>query len=130
MSIGGTIFNILTDPYIDIAESRVVSIGNKHRENVIIFKDHVRNIVINDNNLITVVPSKLPVLTKPKPFLLKDDGKIELGGYLNNDNLFVEYIFYKKPVYTHNTIILPENKIINLVNGMSSIPYKINNDTL
>ena len=93
--------------------------------------DSVRKIIITDNKVLTV-PTKLPMITKPKPYTLEENGNVSLGlgGYLNNDIVFTIGLFIDKIGYKYTTKIMVKNNIINLINGVSSVPYKINTETL
>lgn len=91
--------------------------------------DSTRKTVMISNKVLTV-PANLPMITKPKPYALKSSGDITYGGYLNNDILFTMGLFIDKIGYRDSTKLMPQNSIINLINGVSSVPYKINKETL
>lgn len=94
-------------PYyiITIVDEKLMSNRNKHS-------------VIN-------LPAKLPMICKPKPY-----SKEHLGGYLLNDENFREDLLIEKKAYGTTSELFNDNKIYDMVNNISSIPYKINTDLL
>lgn len=87
--------------------------------------DSVRKTIITNNKVLTV-PTKLPMITKPKPYKLEENGDVSLGGYLNNDIVFTIGLFIDKIGYRDTTKLMEKNSVIDLINGVSSVPYKIN----
>lgn len=61
------------------------------------------------------------MIVKPKPY-----NKNSLGGYLLNDVNFREDLFIKKQGYGVNSELTDNNKIYNMINKISSTPFKIN----
>lgn len=53
-----------------------------------------------------------------------------LGGFLTNDSALHEDLFYVKKFYEKPSTIEQENCIFDLVNGLMSVPYKINKEAL
>lgn len=85
--------------------------------------------VESENQKIFHVPSKLPMISPPKEYSFINN-EVTHGGYLLNgvkysNNIFIEKIGYGKP-----TVIRDKNIIVDLINGLSRTPYKINTDTL
>ena len=56
--------------------------------------------------------------------------KIRLGGYLLNDIKYTDRIYIDKVGNSKPTILKDNNIIIDLINGLTRTPYKINTDTL
>ena len=78
------------------------------------------------NNKVYSVPTKLPMIVPPIKFSLNNEGEIELRGYLNNNRLFTLELFIEKIGYKENTKLKKDNYVSDLINGVSSVPYKIN----
>jgi DNA-directed RNA polymerase len=74
---------------------------------------------------IFTIPTKLPMVCVPKPYTNK-----MLGGYLLNNDRYEEKLFITKKGYGKPSEISEENDIYNLVNTISSTPFKINKDLL
>lgn len=90
-----------------------------------------RNIFITNDVRVLHLPMRLPMICPPKPYVYNQDPmKNRLGGYLLNDVLYSRLIMNKKIGYGEQTKIVENNTIIDEVNGLASIPYKINRDTL
>ena len=65
------------------------------------------------------------MIVKPKSY-----SKGVLGGYLLNEVKFSEYLFIEKKGYGEKSELSENNKIYDMLNKMSSIPFKINTDLL
>ena len=129
VGIGGNAISFLTSSSIDILQFVVKYDDGGDLHNMIEIVDNVRKSVISSNK-VGVIPFKLPMISKPKPYKLKENGDVKLGGYLNNDVLFTRELFIDKIGYRDNTKLLANNMIIDLINGVSSVAYKINIETL
>lgn len=70
-------------------------------------------------------PLKLPMIVKPKPH----NNNI-LGGYLLNDVYYKEELIIHKNIIKNKSVIKEDNIIYNMINEISSIPYRINTDLL
>lgn len=128
VGIAGNLMQFLTTSSVNMIELTTEFGDDKKLHNIIKITDKARNIVIK-NNKVTTVPTKLPMIVEPKPYKLKD-GKIILGGYLKNDEYYNEDLFIEKVGYRDKTRLLEDNDVIDLINGVSSVPYKINTNTL
>ena len=103
--------------------------GNDRKQhNIIKIEEATRKIVVKDSKVNTI-PTKLPMIVKPKPYKLVD-GKIILGGYQKNDYYYNDALFIPKVGYKNTTTLFENNDIIALINGVSSVPYRINKKTL
>jgi DNA-directed RNA polymerase len=69
------------------------------------------------------LPLKLPMIIKPKEY-----SKNKLGGYLLNDVNYSEDLIIKKYNIKNKSLISDENIIYNMINNISSTPYKINTE--
>lgn len=65
--------------------------------------------------------TKLPMIVKPKVYTNNS-----YGGYLLNDIKYKDGLFIPKKGYGLNSELSDKNKIYDMVNKMSSIPFKIN----
>lgn len=75
-------------------------------------------------------PTNLPMIVKPKAYTLSPEGVISYGGYLGNNDLTDEPLFIPRVCYKEGTTLNKKNSIIDMINGLSSVSYKINVDTL
>ncbi len=78
-----------------------------------------------NKHVIINMPTKLPMIVKPKPYT-----KDALGGYLLNDVKFSEGLFIEKKAYSINSVLSDCNKIYDMINKISSTPFKINETLL
>lgn len=81
--------------------------------------------LLKGNNKIYVKPLKLPMIVKPKTFTDKS-----LGGYLCNDVEITDQILIDKVAYLKNSSINDNNIIYDMINNLSSTPFKINKELL
>ena len=96
-------------------------------------KDEKYYILTVDKNLLDTrdksiidLPLKLPMIVKPKPYNSRS-----LGGYLLNNVRYCEdLIIKKKNIIKDISIVKDDNIIYDMVNNISSTPYKINTELL
>lgn len=130
VSIAGNIANFLTTSSINMIELTSDYGDDRKLHNIIKIEEQSRKIIIkNDKTRIFSVPTKLPMIVEPKPYKMID-GKIQPGGYLKNDIFYSENLFIDKVGYRDTTKLKQDNDVIDLINGVSRVPYKINKEVL
>jgi hypothetical protein len=88
-------------------------------------------IIINKGQFIFHPSSKLPMVCPPKEYkMCPKTKKIRLGGYLLNDIKYTDRIYIDKVGNSKPTILKDNNIILDLINGLTRTPYKINTDIL
>ena len=109
-------------------------VGNedyKHQEYVRLTTSSRKIMRSDKTQILFDIPSKLPMIIPPKEYIYIRDGKhVKLGGYLLNDDKYVQDMFIDKVGYGKKTILKNKSVIINMINGLSRTPYKINTNTL
>lgn len=93
-----------------------------------ISKHPVQALHIKDKNLMSIktkqsvisLPTKLPMICKPKEYTFN-----KLGGYLLNDEKFADQLFVEKKVYAFTSELSDNNKVYTMVNKLASTPFKI-----
>jgi hypothetical protein len=91
----------------------------------------VREKLIKNNFKVYHIPQKLPMVCEPKSYTYSTNLQLEkLGGYLLNGDNYVEDLIKNKVGVGKKTILKDPTMIIDLVNGLSKTPYKINVETL
>ena len=70
-------------------------------------------------------PLKLPMIVEPKKY-----DKENLGGYLLNNVKYSDELIIHKDIIKDKSLIKDDNVIYDMVNRISSTPYKINNELL
>jgi DNA-dependent RNA polymerase len=98
---------------------------------VVVSQDIKQKLLKNNFNPF-FIPQKLPMVCEPKEYKYSlDPSKNEHGGYLLNDEKYVTDLIKPRIGYEKPTILDSDNNIVvNMVNGVSKIPFKINTDTL
>jgi DNA-directed RNA polymerase len=86
----------------------------------------VRKIFMKNNCRVYYIPQKLPMVCEPKDYVYPD----KLGGYLLNDIYYTNELIKSRIGYEKQTTLRDDNLIINMVNGLNKIPYKVNIDVL
>lgn len=84
---------------------------------------------INMFNQIISLPMKLPMICKPKPYKIKSNGRYSLGGFLLNDEKFIDDIILSNH-YFKECSRLTSNMMYNVINNINSVGYKINTPLL
>ena len=130
VSIAGNIANFLTTSSINMIELTSDYGDDRKLHNIIKIEENSRKIILKDDKTrIFSLPAKLPMIVEPKPYKWID-GKIQVGGYLKNDIYYSEDLFIDKVGYRDTTKLKQDNDVIDLINGVSRVPYKINKDVL
>jgi DNA-directed RNA polymerase len=75
------------------------------------------------------LPAKVPMIVIPKKYERKN-GIDVLGGYLLNDLEYASPLITRNPLLKQNSSVEIKNSIFNMVNNLSSVPYKINKKVL
>lgn len=84
-----------------------------------------KSLLSDNNKSIIRMPTKLAMIVPPKKY-----SKTSLGGYLLNVEKYNEDLFIPKSGYLSNSKVLENNSIYDMVNNMSSTPFKINTQLL
>ena len=130
VAIAGNLVQFLTTAWVNIIELTTQYGDDRKLHNTIRIQEDARSIVIkSENTKIFIMPAKLPMIVEPKQYKLVNN-KIILGGFLKNDISYVENLFIHKIGYKYTTKLKKDNDIIDLINGVSRVPYKINKETL
>lgn len=121
--LGGALIGILE--IMDILRTEVESQSRniKRINHVVIIPDRIKKHI--KNNIVYTSPTKLPMIVKPK---LHTSSK--KGGYLLNDDLYTENLIIDKSRYRDFSKIMDNNVIYDMVNNLSSTPFKINEKVL
>ncbi len=101
----------------------------KYQEYIRLTRNSRKFMRADKDQIVFHLPSKLPMICPPKEYY-KGKNDVKLGGYLLNDVKYVEGIFIKKEGYGKPTGLKDKNIIVDLINGLSRTPYKVNTDTL
>jgi hypothetical protein len=121
-----------------LIEGRIVSLGLKNtgedkNEQVVLPTDQFNSHLSILNIKSALVPTSMPMVYLCKRWNFENNKTIEYGGYLWNNVKGKRDLWYRKSTYNSRDIIYDSpqgNPMINLVNGLSGVPYKINKDVL
>jgi len=101
----------------------------KYQEYIRLTRNSRKVMRADKDQIVFHLPSKLPMICPPKEYF-KGKNDVKLGGYLLNDVKYAEGIFIEKKGYGKPTGLKDKNIIVDLINGLSRTPYKVNTDTL
>lgn len=90
-----------------------------NKQYILCLKD--KSLIKNINKYVLNLPLKLPMIVKPRSY-----SKNSVGGYLLNDIYYSDKLIIDKVAYDDDSIISDDNIIYNMINNISSVPYKIN----
>jgi hypothetical protein len=108
----------------EVIETKVIKPSKNESRLVLILNENVSSLLPRKNTVI-VAPLKLPMIVKPKAYT-----ENILGGYLLNDDMYIENMIVDKVAYKNRSKVLKDNIIYKTVNNMSSTPFKVNKDLL
>ena len=129
--IGGFfIYALIESNLIELALDQKSDDLYKYQEYVRLTPNSRKIMKSDEKQTIFHLPSSLPMICPPKEYVYSNDNFLNLGGYLLNGIKYVENIFIKKVGYGKPTVLKDKNIIVDLINGLSRTPYKVNTDTL
>ena len=70
------------------------------------------------------------MIVPPKKINYTNDGKLTLGGYLLNDEEFIEPLIIDNPQLASKSVIEKQNIITDMVNNANSVAFSINEEVL
>ena len=130
-SLGALIIKWLID--VNLIEEKWTRKGRKESVNILVPTEDLSS-TLNNKDTSLYIPSKLPMIIRPKPYyrikLPNGEFKEYLGGYLKNNIEYIERIIKQKWNIKINTEIAEDNVIYKLVNNINSVGFKINIDVL
>lgn len=117
--------DLLKEKLIRDEDDNIKTIAN------LVVNSYASKLLVKENMQILHLPEKLPMVCEPKDYVQSSEGKIvKLGGYLLNDVKYSNPPIRNKMGHKKDSTLEPENLIVDLVNGMSKVPYKINREVL
>ena len=131
-----TIGSVLVDwmIFLKLVDIKTITIALKEKSNILIPSSRILSEMSKEKTpVIYHLPQRLPMIVKPKQYSSEEIGGKEfekLGGYLLNDEMTNIPLVKKSPENKEHSSILKKNIIYDLVNNISSIPYKVNVDVL
>src|SRR5882762_9066847 len=127
-NFGISLFNLLIE--VKLIEIEVIQIDRKTKHTVFIPSKLVFDKLMTKFKFLDL-PYKIPMIVKPTEYGRDlETGIDQLGGYLLNDTEFVTPLIFKNPELRDQSIIKNENIIFNMVNYISSVGFKINQQVL
>lgn len=103
----------------------------KKTSHYVVVSQDIKNKLLKNNFNLYYVPQKLPMVCEPKEYRYDTDPfKNKLGGYILNDEKYVTNLIKPRIGYEEPTVLDSNSIVVDLVNGVSKKPFKINTDTL
>nr|QWO71370.1 RNA polymerase [Termitomyces sp. T123] len=128
--LGNILINFMMDSKLINVEIKVLA------------KDEKKSILVAGSDLVKLIPklktsfsiqalpNRIPMIVPGKPYKLKDNNYLELGGYLLNGEEYSDEIILSNWELSSNSAILERNEICDMVNKINSVAFKINENVL
>ncbi len=117
LSLGIKLIEILTDGGVSMLKQDLKVVSMKQKYQILSVVDE--EIFSNDKrSFIMSLPTKLPMIAKPKEY-----SSSELGGYFLNNVKFRDSLIIKKNAYSFCSTLSESNEVINMINGINSTPF-------
>ncbi|RKF61026.1 putative DNA-directed RNA polymerase [Golovinomyces cichoracearum] len=125
--IGGELIKIMKE--CELIEDKVVSIKSERNVSVLILTEEIIDL-LGDGiiNKAISIPMNLPMIVEPKDY--KDILHLSDGGYLLNNEEIIHPLFTDNLLQNGKTIIFKSNKVLESINGIMKVPFKINTELL
>jgi hypothetical protein len=124
--LGSELINILT--IVNLIKSRIFSLSYDEKKRILMIGAKFNSIKFDKLNFLDF-SKHLPMLVTPNKYKLINS-EIEEGGYLLNNKAFDDPLITKKNILVYQSTIAEKNMIINMVNNLNSVEYKINSEVL
>lgn len=112
-----------------LIEDKVIGIEGKRNISLITLTEEVLQLLGEDMvHKPLAIPMNLPMIVEPKDY--KDLDSLSDGGYLLNNEEVIHSLFSSNLLQTGKTRILKNNKIIESINGIMKVAFKINTQLL
>lgn len=130
IQVGQIILNMMLD--LNLVTHKVIVLGRENKQSILVVGGEIALLLpnLNSSTIIEVLPSKLPMVHKPKLFRLVKGDYLAFGGYLLNGTEFTDKIILSNWELSSETRLLDKNDICDMVNKISSVPFKINDQVL
>jgi len=79
---------------------------------------------------IQTIPNRIPMVYPPKSYKYEENKILELGGYLLNGEEYADEILLSNRELSYKSSLLRENDIVEMVNKINSVAFKINENVL
>jgi DNA-directed RNA polymerase len=127
LSLGLYLFNTLEE--VNIIKTKVIQLGKEEKHTIFTVVKEISDHVHDGLNFQSL-PYKIPMIVKPNKYFITESGREILGGYLLNDREFVSPLIIKNSELKEQSKISKNNYIYKMINNMSSVGFKINEDVL
>lgn len=125
--IGSGLIQIMKES--GLVEDKVVKVESKKNQSLITITSEVLDLCGEDLvNKAIAIPLNLPMIVEPKEYI--NINSLCDGGYLLNNKEIIHSLFTDNLLQTEQSSVIKDNKIIECLNGIMKIPFKINTQLL
>jgi DNA-dependent RNA polymerase len=128
--LGNLLINFMTDLQLIKTEVKILAI--KEKKTILVAGPALVNLVpeLETSFSIQAIPNRIPMVCPPKPFKYTENKISELGGYLLNGEEYLDEIILPNRELSSNSKILKNNEIVDMINKINSVAFKINENVL
>ena len=128
--LGQILLNIMVD--LKLVSNIVKVLGRDEKQSILVVGSELKNLLPNlsTSSVIEIIKKKIPMVTKPNLYKLGNGDYLEFGGYLLNGIEYTDKIILSNWELSSESKLLDKNKICDMVNKISSVPFKINEKVL
>ena len=128
--LGNVLINFMID--LKLLKVEVKVLGRADKKSILVPGPLIVNLIpkLNREFSIQALPSRIPMIVPGKFYELLDNNYLSLGGYLLNGEEFTDEIILSNWELSSKSRFLKRNDIVDMVNKMNSVAFKINEDVL
>nr|QWO71367.1 RNA polymerase [Termitomyces sp. DKA19] len=128
--LGNVLINFMMDSKLINVEVKVLALAEK--KSIIVAGSALVELIpkLKTSFSIQALPNRIPMIVPGKPYKLKDNNYLELGGYLLNGEEYFDEIILSNWELSSNSAISDRNDICYMVNKINSVAFKINENVL
>ena len=90
---------------LNLVSKKVIFYGKSEKSNILVVSDNFIKLLPKKNIPILNLPVKLPMISPPKKYIVfyNNSSERKLGGYLLNDDLYVESLIIENSILVNKT---------------------------
>jgi len=128
--LGNLLINFMTD--LKLIKSEVKVLAKDEKKSILVVGPALVKLIpqLETSFSIQSIPNRIPMVCPPKLYKFKENKYLELGGYLLNGEEYTDEIILSNWELSSKSTLLEENDIIDMVNKINSVAFKINENVL
>lgn len=123
---------------LELVKSTIKTLSKTEKVNILLPGDQLEELFSKlkhesrSASVVLSLPHRLPMIVKPKLYKWNstDSNYSQLGGYLLNDDKYIDEVFLSNWELSSKSTLLSDNTIWSMINSVNSVGFRINSEVL